>query len=220
MTQRKLGCSIFNKWGQFISLLIAFISMALVFRFSVLSSFQPTKRYSCRIASSTGLRSGFTCSMGGPRKLPVLLFDVMDTIVRDPFYEDVPAFFGMPFKELLGAKHPTAWGEFEEGLINEGELASKFFKDGRSLDLQGLKECMRHGYSYLSGMQILLENLKDSGYEMHALTNYPVWYTLIEEKLKLSAYLNWTFCSCFTGEYVTFMSFDVLVPKEDSSNSL
>lgn len=28
------------------------------------------------------------------RKLPVLLFDVMDTIVRDPFYQDIPAFFG------------------------------------------------------------------------------------------------------------------------------
>jgi len=30
------------------------------------------------------------------RKLPVLLFDIMDTIVRDPFYEDVPAFFVYP----------------------------------------------------------------------------------------------------------------------------
>lgn len=28
------------------------------------------------------------------RKLPILLFDVMDTIVRDPFYHDIPAFFG------------------------------------------------------------------------------------------------------------------------------
>lgn len=28
------------------------------------------------------------------RKLPILLFDIMDTIVRDPFYHDVPAFFG------------------------------------------------------------------------------------------------------------------------------
>lgn len=27
------------------------------------------------------------------RKLPILLFDIMDTIVRDPFYHDVPAFF-------------------------------------------------------------------------------------------------------------------------------
>lgn len=27
------------------------------------------------------------------QKLPILLFDVMDTIVRDPFYHDVPSFF-------------------------------------------------------------------------------------------------------------------------------
>lgn len=25
---------------------------------------------------------------------PVLLFDVMGTIIRDPFYEDIPAYFG------------------------------------------------------------------------------------------------------------------------------
>ncbi|GKV02347.1 hypothetical protein SLEP1_g14799 [Rubroshorea leprosula] len=30
----------------------------------------------------------------GKRKLPILLFDIMDTVVRDPFYQDVPAFFG------------------------------------------------------------------------------------------------------------------------------
>ncbi|KAL0288978.1 UNVERIFIED_CONTAM: Flavin mononucleotide hydrolase 1, chloroplatic, partial [Sesamum angustifolium] len=53
------------------------------------------------------------------RKLPVLLFDIMDTIVRDPFYHDVPAFFGMSMKELLECKHPTTWIEFEKGLINE-----------------------------------------------------------------------------------------------------
>ncbi|RRT62134.1 hypothetical protein B296_00043626 [Ensete ventricosum] len=35
------------------------------------------------------------CASTSPRwrKLPVLLFDVMDTLVRDPFYNDVPAFF-------------------------------------------------------------------------------------------------------------------------------
>lgn len=27
-------------------------------------------------------------------KPPVLLLDVMGTLVRDPFYEDIPAFFG------------------------------------------------------------------------------------------------------------------------------
>ncbi|XP_042379476.1 flavin mononucleotide hydrolase 1, chloroplatic-like isoform X1 [Zingiber officinale] len=134
------------------------------------------------------------------RKLPILLFDVMDTLVRDPFYEDIPAFFQMSMKELLEVKHPTSWVEFEKGLIDEKELARKFFKDGRSFDLEGLKECMVRGYSYLDGIEALLENLKLKSYELHAFTNYPIWYIMIEEKLKLSKYLSWTFCSCKLGK--------------------
>lgn len=48
------------------------------------------QRMSCSKASTNG--DLFPSSK--QRKLPVLLFDVMDTIVRDPFYEDIPAFFG------------------------------------------------------------------------------------------------------------------------------
>ncbi|PNX96404.1 phosphoglycolate phosphatase [Trifolium pratense] len=60
----------------------------------------------------------------------------MDTIVRDPFYKDIPAFFQMAFNELIECKHPTAWIEFEKGLIDEVELARIFFKDGRDFDLE------------------------------------------------------------------------------------
>ncbi|XP_050241836.1 flavin mononucleotide hydrolase 1, chloroplatic isoform X4 [Quercus robur] len=114
----------------------------------------------------TNTNASFTVSaaaQGTNRKLPILLFDIMDTIVRDPFYHDVPAFFGMPMKELLECKHPTAWIEFEKGMIDEVELARKFFKDGRSFDLEG-------------------------------------WYKMIEDKLKISRYLSWTFCSCSSGK--------------------
>ncbi|KAK7295169.1 hypothetical protein RJT34_18074 [Clitoria ternatea] len=134
------------------------------------------------------------------RKLPILLFDIMDTLVRDPFYQDVPAFFGMSLKQLIDCKHPTAWVEFEKGFIDEMELARKFFKDGRDFDLEGLKNCMRNGYWYIDGIEQLLLALKQNNYEMHAFTNYPVWYQLIEEKLKLSKYLSWTFCSCTYGK--------------------
>ncbi|XP_071710700.1 flavin mononucleotide hydrolase 1, chloroplatic [Rutidosis leptorrhynchoides] len=134
------------------------------------------------------------------RKLPVLLFDIMDTIVRDPFYHDIPEFFGMSMKELLDCKHPTAWIEFEKGHIDEMELARIFFKDGRNFDLEGLKSCIWKGYSYLEGIEELLSTLKDNGYEMHAFTNYPIWYRMIEDKLKLSSYLSWTFCSCVLGK--------------------
>ncbi|XP_061357420.1 flavin mononucleotide hydrolase 1, chloroplatic isoform X2 [Gastrolobium bilobum] len=134
------------------------------------------------------------------RKLPILLFDIMDTLVRDPFYQDVPAFFGMSFKELIDCKHPTAWLEFEKGFIDEMELARNFFKDGRDFDLEGLKTCMRSGFSYIEGIEQLLLVLKQHNYEIHAFTNYPIWYQLIEDKLKLSKYLSWTFCSCIHGK--------------------
>ncbi|XVE62221.1 hypothetical protein DITRI_Ditri06bG0100900 [Diplodiscus trichospermus] len=134
------------------------------------------------------------------RKLPILLFDIMDTIVRDPFYHDIPAFFGMSLKELIECKHPTAWMEFENGVINEEELARKFFKDGRPFDLEGLKDCVRKGYSYIEGVEQLLQSLKQKNYEMHAFTNYPIWYKIIEDKLKISNYLSWTFCSCMYGK--------------------
>ncbi|EHA8589269.1 putative Flavin mononucleotide hydrolase 1, chloroplatic [Cocos nucifera] len=104
-----------------------------------------------------------SCSTSGiteHRKLPVLLFDIMDTIVRDPFYHDIPAFFQMSMKELLESKHPTAWVEFEMGLIDENELAKMFFRDGRPFDLEGLKQCMLRGYSYVDGIEELLHGTR------------------------------------------------------------
>ncbi|GAQ84644.1 haloacid dehalogenase-like hydrolase (HAD) superfamily protein [Klebsormidium nitens] len=133
------------------------------------------------------------------RKLPVLLFDVMDTLIRDPFYEDMPKFFKLTLKELFAVKHPTAWIEFETGLISEGELLSKFFKDGRDFDLTGLKDCAYEGYRWIEGCEDLLRRVQEAGYEAHAFTNYPHWYKMIEEKLSLSRYLDWTFVSCHTG---------------------
>uniref|UniRef100_A0A1J3DC59 Bifunctional epoxide hydrolase 2 n=3 Tax=Noccaea caerulescens TaxID=107243 RepID=A0A1J3DC59_NOCCA len=171
----------------------AFLMAAAMPTSTGLFNLKPKRRdWACTLSS--------TADVSRERKLPVLLFDVMDTIVRDPFYHDVPAFFGMPMKELLECKHPMAWIEFEKGFIDEEELARKFFIDGRDFDLEGLKECMRSGYSYLDGMQELLQTLAADQLEIHAFTNYPIWYKLIEDKLKLSAYLSWTFCSCNLGK--------------------
>ncbi|XP_048324243.2 flavin mononucleotide hydrolase 1, chloroplatic isoform X7 [Ziziphus jujuba] len=106
----------------------------------------------------------------------------------------------MSMEELIECKDPNAWIEFEKGWINEVELGRKFFKDGRPFDLEGLKNCMRSGYSYLEGVEELLYGLRQNNYEMHAFTNYPNWYQMIEDKLKISRYLSWTFCSCKNGK--------------------
>ncbi|KAL5566709.1 hypothetical protein UlMin_029873, partial [Ulmus minor] len=50
---------------------------------------------------------------------------------------------------------------------------------------------MKRGYSYLEGVEELLCSLRQNNYEM---------YEMIEDKLQISRYLSWTFCSCKNGK--------------------
>jgi FMN hydrolase / 5-amino-6-(5-phospho-D-ribitylamino)uracil phosphatase len=129
----------------------------------------------------------------------IVLFDVMGTLVHDPFYEEVPRFFGMTLQELIAVKHPTAWVEFERDEIDEATLEAKFFADGRSFDLEGLKQTMTSAYRPLPGVEALLDELAREGVQMHAFSNYPTWYRLIEDAVGLSRWLRWSFVSCHTG---------------------
>jgi HAD superfamily hydrolase (TIGR01509 family) len=133
-----------------------------------------------------------------PRR-PILLFDVMDTLVHEPFYHEMPAFFGMSLEELQAAKHPSAWIDFELGRLQEQEFLRRFFRDGRAFDREGLVRAVRAAYRWLPGMEALLAELARRGYAIHALSNYPEWYRMIEERLGLSRYLVWSFVSCLTG---------------------
>jgi HAD superfamily hydrolase (TIGR01509 family) len=129
----------------------------------------------------------------------VILFDVMDTLVHEPFQREVPAYFGLSLDELLAQKHPSAWVEFERGVLDEATFLRRFFRDGRSYDERGLVECIRGAYRWIDGMEALLDELAAHGAEMHALSNYPSWYGWIEERLGLSRFLAWSFVSCDTG---------------------
>jgi len=128
-----------------------------------------------------------------------VLWDVMDTLVYDPFHEVIPAFLGLSFEELLAQKHPRAWIDFELGLTDEETMVKRFFRDGRSFDHAGLKAAMVASYRWLDGMEALVAELANRGLPMYALSNYPTYYQLIEDKLALSRYLDWRFVSCRTG---------------------
>jgi len=129
----------------------------------------------------------------------VLVFDVMGTIVYEPFVEVLPQALGMSLEALIEQKDPTAWVEFERGDIDEAELQRRFFADRRPYDHTGMKAAMREAYAYLDGMEPLLTSLRDAGHELHLMSNYPEWYRLIEERLALSRYAAWTFVSCHVG---------------------
>jgi HAD superfamily hydrolase (TIGR01509 family) len=123
----------------------------------------------------------------------------MGTLVHDPFFAEMPEFFGLSFDELLAAKHPSAWVEFELGECSEQDFLESFFADGRDFDRQGFVGAVRASYRWLPGLEELLAELHDAGCRMHAFSNYPVWYRLIEERLRPSRFLDWTFVSCLTG---------------------
>jgi len=128
-----------------------------------------------------------------------VLWDVMGTLVHDPFFVEMPQFFGLTFDALLEAKHPDAWVEFELGKCSEEDFLESFFADGRNFDRRAFVGAVRSSYRWLPGLRELLVELRGAGCAMHAFSNYPVWYQLIEERLGLSRFLDWTFVSCLTG---------------------
>ncbi len=130
---------------------------------------------------------------------PILLLDVMGTLVTEPFEVDVPKFFGVSLEELIEVKDRSAWIEFEHGRIDEDEYCARFFSDGRGLDKAAFKAMMHASYDWMDGVESLLGELQAAGYSMHALSNYSSWYELIEDKLTPSRFLEWTFVSCRTG---------------------
>lgn len=129
----------------------------------------------------------------------IVLFDVMGTLVDEPFERSIPAFFGMSLEELLRVKHPHVWIDFEHGRISEEEYLRSFFADGRSFDHQGFLAMIQASYTLLPGVAPLLDALQAAGHPMYALSNYPEWWRRIEAQLQLSRWLSWDFVSCRTG---------------------
>jgi HAD superfamily hydrolase (TIGR01509 family) len=130
---------------------------------------------------------------------PVLLFDVMSTLVYDPFHEALPGFFDLSLRELIEQVQPGTWVQFELGAIDEAAALARMFRDGRDVDREALIAMLRSTYRWLPGMEALVGELRAAGVVMHVLSNYPTWYRLIEAELRLSRYLPWTFVSCHTG---------------------
>ena len=130
--------------------------------------------------------------------MTTIFFDVMDTLVHDPFHH-MPAFFGLDMPGFLAAKHPTAWLEFERGSIDEATYFDLMFLDGRDVDRGAFLAMLDHHYRWIDGVEPLLAALLRRGHNMFALSNYPIWYQRIEAKLGLSRYLAWRFVSCQTG---------------------
>ncbi|MDQ3034141.1 MAG: HAD family phosphatase [Myxococcota bacterium] len=129
-----------------------------------------------------------------------IFFDVMDTLVRDPFHHEMPAFFGLTKAELIRVKHPTAWVDFELGVIDEAAFLADFLP-GRDWDREGFRQVVRASYQWLPGMRELVDEVRarPGRPSLHALSNYPPWYAWIDERCDLRSRLDSAFLSCEMG---------------------
>jgi HAD superfamily hydrolase (TIGR01509 family) len=128
----------------------------------------------------------------------ILLFDVMDTLVYDP-YREMASFFGIPPKQLYAMANAEAWYCFERGEIDQQRFLDEFLPAEHTWDQSAFLELFRRGYRWLDGMEDLLAELQRRGTQMHCMSNYPRWFEVVEDCLSLSRYLPWTFVSCKTG---------------------
>lgn len=132
--------------------------------------------------------------------MPILLLDVMDTLVVDPFFDaDLSTFFGVGIRELAPRIRRDNWVRFERDEISEDAYYAGFYADGTGVDGAALLAWMRARYRFIDGVEDLLSELSQKGVQMYALSNYPVWWRAIEDELRLSRFVQWRFVSCMTG---------------------
>lgn len=125
----------------------------------------------------------------------------MSTLVYDPYMQELPDFFETTWQDLLSRKHPTAWIDFELGKITEQQFFEMFIPGlDPPIDMDAFHRMLHHAYRFLPGIEALLSELHAiDGVTMHTLSNYPVWYRIIEQKLSLSRFMPWSFVSCHMG---------------------
>ncbi len=132
-------------------------------------------------------------------KIRVVLFDVMDTLVVDPFFAGIESFFGCDRQSLLRGLAPGVWPRFETGELSADQFYAAMFHDGRSVDGAALEAFLRSRYRMIDGVLPLVEALAHREVPLAALSNYPVWWRMVAEVTPLGALLDWSHVSCETG---------------------
>ena len=120
-------------------------------------------------------------------------FDVMSTLIYDPFLIDVPKELNQNLQTFLSDKDRYAWIDFEMGDIDEQEFARRFSKDGKQAYI--MRDIIWSNYRWIDGMKELLISLRKEGHTICTLSNYPTWYHELDRRVSLSSYVDHHFVS-------------------------
>lgn len=124
----------------------------------------------------------------------LLVFDLMDTVVSDPFFTEVPLLFGRPPSELHRVIDAAAWPAFETGQLSEEAFLQRLFLPGAPRAQLPTPERVRDAivgsYAWVPGMEQLLAEVGAGGGPLWVLSNYPIWFEKLRSALELDRYFS------------------------------
>ena len=109
-----------------------------------------------------------------PLHIQAVAFDVMDTLLSDPFREALLAATGLELRELAQRRDPAVYPAFERGELTEAEYWAHHAALGVDVDPEAFHRVRRAGTRWLEGMRELLVGLEGRVLRI-AASNYPIW---------------------------------------------
>jgi FMN hydrolase / 5-amino-6-(5-phospho-D-ribitylamino)uracil phosphatase len=104
----------------------------------------------------------------------VVLFDVMDTVLVDPFRQALRACTPLSLEELFARRDADLWPAFERGELDEAGYWAGWEAAGLPHDPEAFHAARRAGTRWIDGMPELLDALAGV-VERVTASNYPVW---------------------------------------------
>jgi HAD superfamily hydrolase (TIGR01509 family) len=106
--------------------------------------------------------------------IAAIAFDLMDTVVRDPYREALEAATGLRIDELFRRRSEHAYPALERGELSESEYWGFFTEAGIEVDPATFHRVRLAGTHWIPGMRELLDDL--AGVVLRATaSNYPLW---------------------------------------------
>lgn len=131
------------------------------------------------------------------RPVRVIAFDVMDTLLEDPFREALTAASGMAPQEFFARRDPDLYPAFERGEIDEATYWARHHELGIDIDPQVFHAVRRERIGWIDGIPELLAEL-DGTLQLVTASNYPVWIEDLADRF-LGAHFTHVLASCHLG---------------------
>ncbi len=127
-----------------------------------------------------------------PRGIRVIGFDLMDTVLVDPFVPAIEEVTGLPVETVYREMDRDAWRLLELGEIDDREWGARFWRPGSGrppLDPAAFRAAAERRYRFVPGMEELLGELAARGSPpLHVMSNYPRWYLDLARRFRLERF--------------------------------